>query len=362
VDCEAIRFLSALLDEEWSSLDRSARAIDPPRLAAFLDRHRLAGAAFSLLDRHGRLSAIAPEVARSAEARYLDQWAWNQKIRRSLRDVLDAFERSSIDFVYLKGLHLGHVFYGDPDARWIGDIDVLVRFADQQRALRVLEAIGFRRSGTTSSVDRWLKAFTHHLEIERGGVLLDLHHSLRTYPGMRPPDAEVWDGVTLLELENLRLPILSSEHALLMSLLTVHDDLAKRRFDLRALADVHRILRAIDREMNWPGFRERRGRDGTWRICVNAIFLWLLLFGGEAVAPRAAAFVKNFENELVERPTIELFGRLIEGAGVVERKLWAFRQYPVPLACVIGWWLAGLPVLAVADGRRFVADGLRGFR
>lgn len=359
MDLEALGFVAALLEDDGAAIARRAHTLGEERLIPFLERQQLAGAAYVVLERLGGTPTFPWPLVRGLKIRYLEQWRWNQKIRAALVDVARALDEAGIGFVYLKGFHLAQSFYGDADARRIGDVDLLVRATDRRRALAALERIGFRRKADTTRVDGWLARVSHHLELERRDVPLDLHHALRVYPGVVHAEEEIWAGVAPADLGGPVLPVLSAEHALLMTLLTIHDDVAKATIHLRAFVDFARVARAVDAEIDWTAFLERRRRDGTRSICLNAAALGIVLLRADRVAPRLAAEAARLEAELVLPMRLSAALSLIEGAGALERKRWAFRQYPVPLARTVAWWLAGLPAFAVTN-RKAVGRDLAG--
>jgi Uncharacterised nucleotidyltransferase len=56
-------------------------------------------------------------------------------------------EAASVTVVALKGPVVAHAYYAEPAHRMMSDLDLLVRPADQERAIRVLEAAGYTEDG-----------------------------------------------------------------------------------------------------------------------------------------------------------------------------------------------------------------------
>lgn len=61
----------------------------------------------------------------------------------ALAEILIAYQAASIDCLLLKGAALAHLIYPTPSLRPMGDIDVLVKKADAQKAQQTLRDLGY---------------------------------------------------------------------------------------------------------------------------------------------------------------------------------------------------------------------------
>lgn len=105
---------------------------------------------------------------------------------RAQRSIEAALRAANIPTLWLKGAALAHTVYPMPDLRPMGDLDVLVPFADRERALAVVQGLGYDfytaddhvfGGGRDPLVARLL--YHYHLRGGPGGrVLLEVHYRL----------------------------------------------------------------------------------------------------------------------------------------------------------------------------------------
>src|SRR5215213_6110185 len=77
---------------------------------------------------------------------YLATTARNRELLRDLSHVLDRFHAESIDTIVMKGIHLATAVYEHIGLRPMGDIDLLVRKTDLERARQIMLNIGYAQS------------------------------------------------------------------------------------------------------------------------------------------------------------------------------------------------------------------------
>lgn len=78
--------------------------------------------------------------------------------------VLNAFERSGVDYLPLKGCNL-YGLYPKPELRIMADADVLIREAQREKIVPVMKALGFRESEESD----------HELNWESDALYMELH-------------------------------------------------------------------------------------------------------------------------------------------------------------------------------------------
>lgn len=90
-------------------------------------------------------------------------------MQKSILAELDAiFEPAEVEYTVFKGAHVREWLYPDPSLRSPADIDVLVRPADRERAVRVLMCAGYVPQANAATV-------SHELALTRHVVEIDLH-------------------------------------------------------------------------------------------------------------------------------------------------------------------------------------------
>ncbi len=102
--------------------------------------------------------------------RYMEALANNIPLRRVLLDAAHALDTANVRAIVYKGQDYLERIYGDPGARSMADVDLLVRERDLGRAERALLGAGFIADSACKLM--------HERKFCKGGVAIDLHHAL----------------------------------------------------------------------------------------------------------------------------------------------------------------------------------------
>ena len=205
----------------------------------------------------GLLSDVPAEVRDYLEAVHGLNGERNRKIAAQVVEITAALNAIGIEPVLLKGVaHLLADLYGDPAARVIGDIDLLVSAERIADAVGALAAIGYREAGLD---DVSFAAHHHHTPLARGddggrgraahgagpaGVL----DAVRRRSGSGATRGRWWSAAIG---PGCRRPQDLVVHNI------VHGQLADRhywsgRIALRPLCDLVRLRIAHDAAIDWP--------------------------------------------------------------------------------------------------------------
>jgi hypothetical protein len=147
-----------------------------------LGRAELHGVAGVVEDAAARVGALPPdlkaEIARRALARELDYDAH----LALLRDLGARLEEAGMRAIALKGPLLGERLYERPSGRATSDVDLLVREADVERTVPLLEGLGYRLADSPEEVERQAREH-HHWHFSHPHALpLELHfHAYRGF-------------------------------------------------------------------------------------------------------------------------------------------------------------------------------------
>jgi hypothetical protein len=169
-----------------------------PLLSAFLRDH----------DRN------APDtVVRELQALALRHTAWHRTRTAALLEILDAFDRRSIDTLVLKGAALAWMIYPSPALRPMVDLDLLVPRSRADTAQAALRQLGFdarpgrRRFGRNAHhlpvahrVDRGMSV---NVEIHVDALSRDTPSSIATSNLTEPPQPLAIEGTRRLTLGHL---------------------------------------------------------------------------------------------------------------------------------------------------------------
>jgi hypothetical protein len=191
--------------------------------------------------------------------------------RLELRNIVQAFRRHGIDLILLKGAVLTSVAYPDPCLRSMSDLDLLVRPADVQRALRLIEAGGFGCPNYYGSMHPELfsgRSAPATAEIavplQRSGTraFVELHTQLESAePAYPVPTAVLWDGAEDVDLCGLTGRTLD-KHEFLLHLIMHLSEHHLFEHGLRSLLDVHLWIERHHAQLNWRLIADQAARRG----------------------------------------------------------------------------------------------------
>lgn len=141
-------------------------------------------------------------------------------IQHQLCRVTEAFNAAGIDSSPLKGVALGQRLFGDPAMRQSGDIDILVRPEERDRALGILTQLGFTQEYAADD------ELDHHVTMQGhfGGtnLYLELHTAIKVNNRPHFPE-EWWLHRQELAFAGRTLRIFRDDHLLVyLSLHAVH--------------------------------------------------------------------------------------------------------------------------------------------
>ena len=140
----AVRWVAGFeLPEMGTAGTLAVRAEDAAMFASDVISQRLAGMALAAI---GDGSLEAPSVVRDRLEHSHRQWMLQDlALERRLLAVTEALEEAGIPSVVVKGPAVAHTFYPDPSWRAFGDIDILIRGREWDRAMDLLTGLGLRR-------------------------------------------------------------------------------------------------------------------------------------------------------------------------------------------------------------------------
>ncbi len=206
---------------------------------------------------------------------------------RAMRPIEAALRAADIPTLWLKGAALAHTVYPAPDLRPMGDLDVLVPFAQREQALSVVRGLGYDFYTADDHVfgggrDPLVARLLYHYHL-RGGpgnrVLLEVHYRLLSNDdGLLTLPQHDWfwsQRRTLTLADGFQFDTLTPEAHLLYlcahALLQHGGDSAYllRFFDLHLL-----IERGVARDdLDWDGIVDRAVALGWTTVVARALYL-----------------------------------------------------------------------------------------
>ena len=206
--------------------------------------------------------------------------AWKSELfAGELVRLFGLFERRSIQVINYKGAVAAGQFYGAVALRNFNDLDFLVRRADVEAIVALLEEEGYANSSqfTADQFDHVVAEFKE-FEFRRGAFSLEPHWSLtgKRYPFETDYEG-FWRRAETWNLNGVGLRVFAPEDALLVHCLVG----AKGRWQrLQMVCDVAECVRA-NPDIDWSRVDEMSRATGTVRILHLGLLLATELSGVE---------------------------------------------------------------------------------
>ena len=277
-----------------SDLAGQLSAVDLTTLTALARRHRVESIVWSAL-RSAGVQIDTPALGPlAAEARSISE----QGLRAAAESMRlqSAFAAAGIDLLFLKGLTVGALAYGNAFVKMSWDIDVLVAPVDVAAAANMLKQSGYRCGSPGEQVDlvRWHVANKESVWHDEGGVhhvelhsrLSDNRQLIRTI-GMTSPRQMVMIAPGVV------LPTLATGE--LFAYLCVHGA-SSAWFRLKWVADFAGLLRGRDGDEIEQLYRRSQGL-GAGRSAAQALLVADALFG----LPLPAALLAELRGSAANR-------------------------------------------------------------
>jgi hypothetical protein len=243
----------------------------------------------------------------------------NLFLAKELLKLLHLLEAHEIPAIPYKGPLLAATIYGNLALREFGDLDILVRERDYQRAQHLLVDQGFR----LTIEHEWEAEFTD----EYGKVAVDLHRRIAPQEFPSPLTFEYLSKrLQPTTLIGTTVPSLSPKDTLFMLSIQVTKD---RFLKLAKVCDVAELLR-MHPGLNWAQALTEAKRLGAQRKILFALCLTSNLLG----TPLPQEVVRevrfhSFIHELVKHASQQLFHQKDDTVGdhlTVQRSDWVVRE------------------------------------
>ena len=146
----------------------------------------------------------------------------NLRLRYELGRVIEALRQAGIPALALKGIVLAYTIYRDSSLRPMSDLDLLVPPGKRERALEVLQELGFEYPEIVQSMNRdhcWRldseQEFAPGLWLRNSRILVEVHSQLGCSEPVLPiPIQEFWNRSVAVDLNGLTVRTLSPEDSL----------------------------------------------------------------------------------------------------------------------------------------------------
>ena len=267
----------------FSEPDRQAlaRLVEQAEWNQFLAlsrRHRVQGLVWHELKDFA--SAIPGEVAGALAKDAASVAEHNLRAAQLSRALRTCFSAAAIPLLFVKGLTLSKLAYGDAFLKMGWDIDILIPPEAVNEAAKALEAIGFRLvvpppNGRQNLVSKWHRRRKESVWRSPDGLHVELHTRLADNPALIP-SVGIRSGWQRVEVApGIELPTLTFDD--LFAYLCVHGA-SSAWFRLKWIADLSALLASQTHGRLEP-LLEHSQRLGAGRAADQALLLASRLFG-----------------------------------------------------------------------------------
>jgi hypothetical protein len=185
----------------------------------------------------------AVDVALSGDARNIAEHGL--RAVRACRELAHAFDDARIPLLFLKGLALGKLAYGDPFLKMGWDIDLLILPQDISGASAVLTGLGYRleHPACQAGLARWHERHKESVWRNPDGLVVELHSRVADQPQLLP-GLSAGSPIQVVEVApGITLPTFADEE--LFAYLCVHGA-SSAWFRLKWIADLAALLHGRD--------------------------------------------------------------------------------------------------------------------
>ncbi len=248
--------------------------MDWPRFVQLCRRHRVQG----LVQRCLREVDISSPDALSADAAAIAEQ--NLRAARQSALLLEAFTAAAIPLIFVKGLTLGKLAYGDPFVKMSQDIDILVPGGSIAEAATVLGQLGYQLGipPRSAQLGRWHRQRKESVWRSPDGLMLDLHGRLADSPELIPAIGTGSPQQRVEVAPGIVLPTLAADE--LFAYLCVHGA-SSAWFRLKWIADLAALLSGFSAH-EIERLYDRSQQLGAGRSAAQALLLAAATFGTNA--------------------------------------------------------------------------------
>jgi hypothetical protein len=251
----------------------------------------LAGQLWQIVKEAGVAHHIPAPIARRFEAEFIEGEYYRRRLLWEIDRLHRAFRRTNTSFILLKGAAYAAAGLELAIGRPAADTDILVPFAEIDRAEQTLLHDGWEHLIDDHYDQYYYRQWMHELPPLRHRVReteLDLHHSIAPRTSRINPDmARVWASAIVVDQRGTK--VLSPVDMILHSSVHLFHD-GEIRGALRDLVDIDRMLRHFAREPSfWGVLVTRAGELGLARPLFYALRYASLLLATPVPRPVIAA-------------------------------------------------------------------------
>ena len=259
------------------AIAEQVRSVDFANLMKVAKRHRVEGLLWNAL-RSAGIETDAPELVPLAAAACAIAQQGLRASTESAR-IQSVFAAAGVDLLFLKGLAIGQLAYGNAFVKMSWDIDVMVAPDDVGRAANLIEALNYRcvtPAGDRASFERWHVANKESVWQSDDGLRhVELHSRLTDNPRLIPTIDMDSPRQMVVIVPGIALPTLATDE--LFAYLCVHGA-SSAWFRLKWVTDFAGLLSHRDAVEIERLYRSSQSL-GAARAAAQALMVTDALFG-----------------------------------------------------------------------------------
>jgi hypothetical protein len=231
---------------------------------------------------HRRLKAlgsISPEHMEPFRRAYLLTARSNSLAFYEFTRIFTTFQQATLPVIVLKGAYLAENIYHNIAVRPLGDLDLVFQRSDLERALALVETLGYSNRAYSLDAEQELSQELATPHTRPNTVDIDFHWGLEALSSGFTIDMDgVWQRSIPVKIANVEVRCLCPEDLLLYQCLhgSYHHQF---QGGLRGLADIREVIIALDDQIDWQVFTQRAHSWGIQRPAYFALRLTSELTG-----------------------------------------------------------------------------------
>lgn len=229
---------------------------------------RVCSQVYFFLEKQERLDQVPPFFRDALKERFVRNISASMVLRAHLKLLLDRFESLGIDVVPLKGPLFAEKYFGDLTARDSGDLDILIRPAQIDKAVKIIQSMGFVPGRKYESY-HFHRVFYKEMPGWHDELTIELHWDLLRKDTSSLNMAELWqDSIPLAPCCHVRE--LSDLHTFyLICLHGWNHDLNSWKYFI----DIIQLIHVMNGRLNYAELMDFAGRQKTWKRVAHTLII-----------------------------------------------------------------------------------------
>lgn len=207
-------------------------------------KHAIVPLVWAGIRRNSQLLSVPDDISSTFRAMTISSVLSGERILAAQRSILAVLFANGIPAVIHKGASIARL-YPRPNIRPMGDIDILVKSSDYERAALALEAAGYRRSD---------EEHFYHIVLFGQGVTVEIHNAVARTPNGKVGEqllqmmSTAVDDAILVDVNDLYFSALSPRYQAVALLMHMQKHMVSSGIGLKQLCDWMMFAASIEKD------------------------------------------------------------------------------------------------------------------